>query len=147
MSKELQFYIAGSLVMAICASILFLGFINVPYAYGANATKGTVSCTASTSAIRVGHQVATTIADANAIRSLARLQIAQNATNTYYIAWGGQTATVANGYPLFPQLSTASTSFNLSVDSGLNTDFADTGAISVITNNGTTTINLTTCTM
>lgn len=146
MSKELQFYASGALVMAVCAAILFLGFMNVPIAFGANGSRATISCTASTSNIRVGNQAAITIADANPVRALARLEIAANATNTYYIAWGGQTATVANGYQLYVPVSTASSTFNVQVDSGLNTDFADTGAISVITNNGTTTINLTTCT-
>jgi hypothetical protein len=130
--------------------VLLVGIISLAASYGgimfaANATKGTPSCIASTSAIRVGHQAATTIASANSVRALARLQIAQNATNTYYVAWGGQTATVANGYQLFTNRATAS-STNIEVDSGLNTDFADTGAISVITSSGTTTINLTECT-
>jgi hypothetical protein len=101
------------------------------------------SCTASSSTIIIGDDIATTVLSAHSRRAWATLQVNNNATNTVATSFGG-TASMNNGY-LLNQAITNGASTTPSINFGLNTDFPYTGAISAITNFSTTTILVTQC--
>ena len=99
------------------------------------------ACTTTTeTTVAVGDDISTNVLSATSGRSYARIQLVTNtlgvATNTPSIAFGA-TATLANGL----QLST-STPF---VEFGMDTDHPYSGAVSAITDVGSTTLRVTEC--
>ena len=115
--------------------------------YGSAATRGTPACaTASSTTFAVGKDLSSVIIGTTSARAFGKLMLFPNATNTVYVAFDGKTATVANGFPIFTTGSpTASSSEVAFLEFGLDTDFPYTGAISVISNNGSTTLNAINC--
>lgn len=101
---------------------------------------GANSCTASSSAVTLGHQRVIQILPARANRAWVRLLQPVNATNTVYVSYGG-TASVSSDY-----LTTATATSPVVSDlSGLNTDFPFVGAVTALTSTGSSTIRVTEC--
>ena len=138
----LKTYSITALVFAISCAIILFSFKSMPIAFGANATKGTPTCFASSSAISVGNQFAKVVAATNTIRAFMRIAQPLNATNTVFLHFCDVPATSANGYILSPAKTTNA---DYEFDMGLNTDFADTSAVRVITSTGSSTVLVTTC--
>ncbi len=106
------------------------------------------SCTTSTTrVVFIGHQVATTVFSASSTRAWASVQVPQSATNTVAIAFGG-TAVLGQGYQLVPVQESSNTTSGTttpSVQFGLRTDLPYTGAVTALTNNGSTTVLVMEC--
>lgn len=111
---------------------------------GGGAGQVATSCTISTvTAVTVGNQVSSTLLAAHSNRAWARIQSPQSATNTVFMSFNaGAAATLNNGLTI-GQLN-ATTTTNL-IDFGKNTDFPYTGAVTGITNLGSTTVLVTEC--
>lgn len=95
----------------------------------------TVTTTSST----IGNQSATTLLTASSRRAWARVSVPANATSTFYLSLGG-TASVGNGIVLNGVSSTTNY-----MDVGLNASAPFTGAITGITNIGSTTAVISSC--
>lgn len=104
------------------------------------------SCTTSTTrSVPVGHQEALTVFSASTTRAWASIQVPSSATNTVAIAFGG-TAAIGQGYQLVPtSYSGTGGTTTPSVQFGLNTDLPYTGAVTALTNTGSTTLLVTEC--
>lgn len=114
--------------------------VNNPEILGSvNAQKCSVS---STQVALVGHQLSSTILSANETRAYAKIQQPVNATNTVSLSFDEGAAAVLNrGIQLYGVYSTTSPS----IEFGRATDFPYTGAITGITNLGSTTVLITEC--
>lgn len=101
-------------------------------------------CTVSTIAVAtVGHQQSSTILAASGRRAWARIQQPINATNTISLAFNaGASATLTSGLQLTPATTTSADNY---IDFGLDTDFPYTGAVTGLTNLGSTTVLVTSC--
>jgi len=114
------------------------------------ATGGVASlraCTVySTGPVTVGHQQSSTLLGAYSNRAWAVISTGDNATNTVYVAFATSTAaTASNGYPLNAANTGGATSTKQEVRFGLNTEFPYTGAVTGLTDNGSTTVYVTDC--
>jgi len=111
---------------------------------GANASPATRACTPVTvNKQYVGNANSLTILSANSLRAWARIENLVNATNTIHLAFAsGTSATVNSGFILTEATSTSPVPY---IDFGLNTDIPYVGAVTGITNKGSTTINVTEC--
>jgi len=101
-------------------------------------------CTVSSVAMKtVGHQLSSTILSAAGNRAWAIIQQPINATNTVNVVLDeGNAATITSGI----QLSSATTSNSMSsFVFGRNTDMPYIGAVTGITNIGSTTVNVIEC--
>lgn len=110
---------------------------------GSGANHSTIKCTTSTvAAAPVGHQVSSTVLAAHSNRAYARIERVVNtlgtATNTPSIAFNdGTAATLTSGLTL-----STSTPY---IEFGLDTDFPYVGAVTGITETGSTTVRVTEC--
>lgn len=112
--------------------------------FGGGAGQTATSCTTSTVAVAtIGNQLSGTVLAAHSNRAWARIEQPINATNTVNLAFNaGTAATITSGL----QLTTATTTSPVAyIDFGRNTDFPYTGAVTGITNTGSTTILVTEC--
>ena len=130
-------------ILFVAAVLGTLASISIPlHAFGANADPGTRKCTTTTSSLAsVGNQNSLTLLAANPNRSYASIQQVRDsagvATSSVSLNFAGGTAAVNSGYVL----STTSPQ----VTFGKNTDFAWQGAVTGITNVGSTTVQITEC--
>lgn len=104
---------------------------NIPAVFGSSCDS------ASVAVVPVGHQLATVAQATTTRRALLRIQQPFNATNTLAVAINGVVAVFGQGLLVNATSST---------EVGLTTTFPYTGSVSVITNNGSTTILVSTCT-
>ena len=105
------------------------------------------SCTTSTTrVVSIGTTTATTVLSASSTRAWASIQVPQAATNTVAIAFGG-TAALGQGYQLVPvqEMNVPTGTTTPSVQFGLRTDLPYAGAVTALTNNGSTTVLVTEC--
>ena len=100
-------------------------------------------CTVSHSVATIGDDIASTILAANQKRAWATIQQPTNATNTPSLSFGG---TAVLGQDFILDDVPTSTAERASITFGRNTDFPFVGAVSGITNLGSTTVNVTECT-
>lgn len=98
----------------------------------------------SISPVNIGHQLSTQILATTSNRAYARIQIPDNATNTVRLAFGGSSATASNGIIIGGAITNGATSTPF-IEFGLNTDFPFVGAVQGLTDNGSTTVDVTTC--
>lgn len=129
---------------------LVIGFVAVVGVLKENAqTDQTVAgirdagCTVSHSVAAIGDDIASTILAANQKRAWATIQQPTNATNTPSLSFGG-TAVLAQDFILDDVPTT--TAERASITFGRNTEFPFVGAVTGITNLGSTTVNVTECT-
>lgn len=115
---------------------------------GAYATEvgglGDKGCSVSTVTMAtVGHQQSSTLLSANSSRAWAMIQQPLNATNTVALSFDeGAAATLTSGL----SLENASTTIGMtSITFGLNTDLPYTGAVTGLTNTGSTSVSITQC--
>lgn len=131
--------IPAALVMAVATLLFAFGAT----AQASDANHGTIKCTITTIApATVGNQVSSTVLAASSNRAYARIQQVRDAsgaaTSTVSLAFNdGSAATVSTGL----QLSTTSPF----IEFGLDTDFPYVGAVTGITNTGSTTVQVTAC--
>lgn len=111
---------------------------------GEPAKNGAV-CTVGTQApVTVGHQQATKILATSTTRAWARIAVVNNATTTAWLAFNDVSAVANRGVGLnLANANGASTTPEL--DFGITTDFPYNGAVSAITNFGSTTLMVTEC--
>lgn len=95
----------------------------------------------ATTSVAIGHQSSTQIVAANALNAYVRIEQPSTATNTVFIAYGA-TATTQNSTRLS---SSTNSMIPDRIEMGLDTDFPYTGAVSAITNQGSTTVGVTVC--
>ena len=102
------------------------------------------ACTVSTvSSSTIGHQLSTTLLNANSRRAWARIEQIPNQTNIVYLSFDeGAAAITTSGLILTPATTTSPI---LHIDFGLGTDFPYTGAVTGITNTSSTTVHITQC--
>lgn len=136
-----------SLLLAVVSALLPI------IAYGANAPLDEnrnlsvlgQDCTVTASTTQIGNQQSLRIMASTTRRAWAVLQAGDNATNTVAFGLNDVNATLATGYLInVPNTLGASSTPNFSF--GLKTDFPYTGAITAITDNGSTTIRVIECT-
>lgn len=95
----------------------------------------------ATTTVVVGNQSSTQIVAAHSLNAYVRIEQPSTATNTVFLAYGA-TASAANA----TRLSTSTnTMIPDNIEMGLDTDFPYTGAVSAITNLGSTTVGVTVC--
>lgn len=111
---------------------------NIPAVFGS-------SCETETSTVlSVGNQVGTVIQATTTRRAIVRISNASNATNTVSIRTNGAVAlTPVSGLQIGSSTATVIPAF---IDIGLNTTIPATGSIVAYTNNGSSTVNVYTCT-
>ena len=104
----------------------------------------TTKCSVTTDTVKtIGNQLSSTILSANNTRAWAKIQMPSNATNTAAFSFDeGAAATLTSG-TLLGQLN-ATTTTN-SAEFGLSTVFPYTGAVTGITNAGSTTVHVIEC--
>lgn len=130
--------------IAIVAALVFTALCSGYQAYHLKKQQAFGSgyrvCTMTQTVVAIGNQAPTTILAA-ANRQWAMIQQPENATNTVAVSFGG-TPTVGSGLSLTRATSTSPVpSFTF----GNLTDFPYTGAVSVRTDNGSTTIKVIQC--
>lgn len=143
-------YEAGSIIAGIIATLLALGAM-VAYLTPDNslgqANLGTPrACQASTVAVvGVGNQSSTQVLATSSLRAWARIQQKDTATNTVNVVLGnGVAATTLTGLQLHK--NTAATGTIHALEFGLATERPYTGAVTAITDIGSTTVFVTECT-
>jgi len=103
------------------------------------------SCTGSTvTAVTVGHQLSSTLLAASGRRAWAIIQSPSNATNTVSVSLGG-TAVAGQGMAINATTTNSSFPVLQELVFGLNTDLPYAGAVTGITNYGSTTVLVTQC--
>lgn len=138
MQKHIPLITLGLLLIATT-----FGVFNKSESLGGQGGLSANSCAVSTVTMAgVGHQVSSTILSSSAARAWAQIELVTTtvgvATNTPSISFDeGAAATLASGV----KLSTTTPIINF----GLNTDFPYTGAVTAITDVGSTTIRVTDC--
>jgi hypothetical protein len=130
-------------VLVLSAILFTLPLVfKVNLAFGSNSSPSTPACTASSSRMIVGNQASTQILDARGRRSYALIQQPLNATNTVAVSITSSAPAFGSGI----SLANATTSiYETSLEVGLNTDLAYTGAVSVLTSTGSSTLQVTEC--
>lgn len=111
---------------------------------GTGAGSQADACTVNTVTMAtVGNQISSTILSAHANRAWARIQQPINATNTVNVAANaGAAATRVSGLQLPASTTTSPVPY---LDMGLATDFPYTGAVTGITDSGSSTVEVTEC--
>lgn len=135
------------LFIVVVLSVLVSGFISFTLVknkpLGGGQTARTCSVTTATSTL-VGDDLSQTILSAYGLRAWAVIQQPINATNTVSLSFDeGSAAVVGESYELTQSTTTALTKSQIVF--GLNTDFPYTGAVTGITNLGTSTLLVTEC--
>lgn len=136
-------FVAAALMLG--AVLSYLAYANLSFAGVVRDENrnviGHVADYCSNSRAVLGHQVATTIVAASSTRSYMRIEQPINATNTVSYALG-TAATIASGAQLTTATTTSPVAF---VEMGIATDNPYTGAVSAITNVGSSTVLVTEC--
>ena len=106
-------------------------------------SNSTACRVASTTRVTVGHQASTQIIDRKDNRAFTRISQPANATNTVSISLSdGTAATLLNGELLVKASTTPG--FN-SIEFGLNTDNPYVGAVTALSDTGSTSLIVTNC--
>lgn len=135
--KEILLSIGAAIVAVIIYSFAFAPL-------GTGGAGITRKCNVQTvSAVTVGHQLSSTLVSAYSNNAWVRIQVPSNATNTYSLSFdSGVAATVGNGLELN---GLGGTTTENKITFGLNTDFPYVGAVTGITDQGSTTLLVTEC--
>lgn len=100
--------------------------------------------TVTNTRVAIGNQLSTTVLAASSRRAWARISVPNAATSTFFLSLGG-TATVGSGVVLNGSNVKGGASSTPFIDIGLDTWLPYTGAVSAITNVGSTTAVVSTC--
>ena len=112
---------------------------NVPAKSGANCDVSTVA------AVTVGDDLSTRVIATSSTRAFTRISVGNNATNTVFVSLDEDApATINNGIGLNTAV-TGGASTTPYVDFGIATELPYTGSVTAITNYGTTTVSVTSC--
>jgi len=107
---------------------------------------GSQSCIASTTArVLIGHQTSVQVLATSSRRAWARIQQPNIATNTVNVNFKNGTAADTTSGLILHSISGVATNTVTHVDFGLNTDHPYTGAITAITNVGSSSVFVTEC--
>ncbi len=141
--ESLTSYISAAILsLALAAiSIVYFSTGNVPDALGQSMGFGAESCVASTTQRILGNQASTQLLATSSRRAYAEIKNYITATNTISLAVNGAAATTNNGISLGNGTSTVPQRYAF----GLNTDLPYTGAITAISNNGSTSVEVLDC--
>ncbi len=144
------------LVAIVCAVCLLLGgylvYHNTAQVFGSSATGGTAAdaCASTTNAVMaVGKDIPSTLQGTTSNRAVLVIQQPRNATNTIAIS---TTIAAANFLTAGLQLGSTTVQANTAISPiptilmvGLNTEIPYTGAVSAISESGSTTVLVSTC--
>jgi hypothetical protein len=136
--------IAQAIAIALFGFILFV--FSVVTQNGPNQALAEINssgCTASSSVITIGHQASTMIAPPNSNRASLHVEQPDIATNTVYSRLSSSAATTANGTLILEKVS--STSTRSWYELGKNTSLPYTGAVTAITDTGSSSVRVTEC--
>lgn len=112
---------------------------------GLPAKDGAVCTVSSVAAVTIGDDISTQVLAASTNRAWARISVGNNATNTVFASFDeGAAATLNNGIGL-NTANTGGASSTPYIDFGITTPFPYNGAVTAITNFGTTTVLVTEC--
>ena len=112
---------------------------------GLPAKDGAVCTVSSVVAVTIGDDISTEVLAASTNRAWARISVGNNATNTVFASFDeGAAATLNNGIGL-NIANTGGASSTPYIDFGITTPFPYNGAVTAITNYGTTTLLVTVC--
>ncbi len=142
-SMKKTYVIPGLLLVLFLATASLVALFHAQVSYGSGTDRGTRNCTVTTSSKAVvGHQLSSTLLAANSLRSWARVSLVTTAggvaTNTIAVSLDeGASASLGNGLTIATGTPT--------LDVGKNTDQAYTGAITGLTDTGSTTVMITEC--
>lgn len=139
---------AAFVAVLLVASMMLLG-VQLSFNFGAKdaqASASAQSCLTTTSSVAtVGDDESGTLLSANGRRAFAIIQQPTNATNTVALSTDeGAAAVLGSGYQLDDIATSTGEASKFIV--GLATDMPYTGAITGLTNNGSTTVLVTECT-
>lgn len=136
-----RFYIFLSACLGIAG--LFYFTQHAPLFSGTSSVSSRECIVSSIAAVPIGHQLSTTVLSANSRRAWATIEQPLNATNTVAMAFAtGTSATLTGGLQLSPATTSKATTKTIF---GLNTDFPYTGAVTALTDTGSTTVRVTAC--
>lgn len=141
MLKTINIGLAGVII----GMIIFLALPNseIKLKGGAGGQYARTCTTNTVSPVSIGNQESKTVLSSYGLRAWARIAMPSNATNTVYVSFDeGAASTLNSGLPLGQLNATTTTNY---IDFGLNTDFPYTGAVTALTNVGTTTVLVTEC--
>lgn len=134
-------------IIAVCLlAALWMGFTILTHEDPslAQAQIAASSCTASSSKVAIGNQASTQIVATSSNRAFVRIQQLDNATNTVHFRFAqGGAATLANATAILEKVSATGTDKILEV--GKSTPLPYTGAITAITDSGSSTVMVTDC--
>lgn len=102
------------------------------------------SCVPTISTVNIGDDLSTELVSTSSNRAWLRIEVNQNATNTVALALNDLPAVVNSGI-ILNKANTNGASTTPHIEMGLNTDFPYVGAVSAITNIGSTTALVTQC--
>src|SRR3990167_4030696 len=131
--------------LIIAGAVLLVGWASFATEKAQNLSGvSTTKCSVSTDTVKtIGHQLSSTILSANGTRAWAKIQMPSNATNTAAFSFDeGAAATLSSG-TLLGELNATTTTNEITF--GLSTPFPYTGAITGITNLGSTTVHVIEC--
>lgn len=112
---------------------------------GLPAKDGAVCTVSSVAAVTIGDDISTQVLAASTNRAWARISVGNNATNTVFASFDeGAAATLNNGIGL-NTANAGGASSTPYIDFGITTPFPYNGAVTAITNYGTTTVLVTEC--
>ena len=131
-------YVISALIVLILATVWVL--FSLPQTLGGSVADSSCSMS-SVSYVAVGHQLSTEVLASKANRAYARIQQANNATNTAAVNFGAD-ATLVTGLTLPNMFSSTTPVF---VEVGLNADMPYTGSVEILTSTGSTTVQVIDC--
>jgi hypothetical protein len=130
--------------LLIAGAVLLVGWASFATEKANLAGVSTTKCSVSTDTVKtIGNQLSSTILSANGTRAWAKIQMPSNATNTAAFSFDeGAAATLSSG-TLLGQVNATTTTNEITF--GLSTPFPYTGAITGLTNLGSTTVHVVEC--
>lgn len=132
----------STVVFAVLLLGMFGAFIVSENAKASGGSTATQACTASSTKVFVGHQASTEVLQSKGRRAWALIQQPLNATNTVAVSVTSASPAFGSGISL---ASATTSEYKTSLEVGLNTDFAYTGAVTVLTSTGSSTLQITEC--
>lgn len=135
----IAFVVVGQVNSASTTNVVVRDPNNVPAKNGANCDVSTAS------AVNVGDDLSTRVIATSSTRAFTRISLNNNATNTAFVSFDKDAAaTINNGLILNGAFGNGASTTPY-IDFGLTTDFPYTGSVTAITNYGTTTLLVTSC--